>query len=42
MSAVFSTVSSMVKRGAISTRPPMAETPMMASTKPIALRSILR
>src|SRR5690606_38528022 len=39
MSSTFSTVSSMVKSGAISTMPPMLETRMMASTKPIAVRS---
>src|SRR5690606_34618958 len=42
MSGASSTVSSMVNSGAISTMPPMAETPMMASTKPMALRSSLR
>src|SRR5690554_6287248 len=39
MSSTFSTVSSMVKRGAISTSPPMLDTAIMASAKPIAVRS---
>src|SRR5690606_38379908 len=39
MSSTFSTVSSMVKSGAISTSPPMLETTMMASAKPMAVRS---
>src|SRR6187551_1805207 len=37
-----STVPSMVNRGAISNRPPMADTTTIASTKPMALRSSLR
>ena len=42
MSGACSTVSSMVKRGAISTRPPTLAAAMMAITKPIAERSSLR
>src|SRR3954447_1668964 len=42
MSATSSTVSWIVKRGAISTKPPIEATPRIASMKPMALRSILR
>ena len=42
MSGACSTVSSMVKRGAISTMPPTLAAAMMAITNPIAERSSLR
>src|SRR4029450_8116834 len=42
MSGASSTVSWMVKSGAISTMPPTLAAAMMAKTKPVAVRSILR
>src|SRR6187401_3228696 len=42
MSGASSTVSSMVKSGAISTMPPTLAAAMIAITKPMAVRSILR
>src|SRR5690348_3926663 len=42
MSGAFSTVCWMVKRGAISMKPPIDETTRMAARKPTELRSSLR
>jgi hypothetical protein len=42
MSGASSTVSWMVKSGAISTRPPTLAAAMIAMTKPMAVRSSLR